>query len=187
MTNQTPDPLLQLSDLLDCMLEGRVPPESVRRWLAAGILATLDGTPMEKALGLKRRGQQPMRVRILQHQRDMYLMQAIRAASFDPNRSLSDWEKCKRLAPLLNTWRQHSWPREQDLDSPPRGLVWKLWAWHAARIDDNLPSDTRALYEVVNRVRANQYQPLPRSLLTHLMSQPCNHNASKSSDLSAAP
>jgi hypothetical protein len=180
------DPLLLLDELLACLDAGRVPPDDVRQWFADGIRSAVDGHTLDAGLGLVRRGQHPVRGRLLRRLVDQYLrltIEAVPMAGPGPSR----WERCLCAATLVSRYLASTWRYDRHLTEPPSGRpAWQTWLWHAAQLKPDLPCTPHGMWEAFGRDLARSLKPLPSNLMAHFMSHPCPHpiNASRSSALS---
>jgi len=176
------DPLMQLDNLLACLDEGRVPAAETCLWLADGVRRMIDGTALDTALGLVRKGAPPVRHRLAQIRADMLLASAVRVVPV-PYPSPSVWDRCQRLAPLLSRYVRGAWRSDRRLADAPGGDVWRVYAWHSLQLCPDPPLTPNGLWALVKRDKERRLQPQPHTLLAHLMSHPCHNppNASPSS------
>ena len=101
---------------------------------------------LDKSLGLAVCGSRHISTQLGLRVRNIYLAESVRLIAF--NEDLSDWERCKRLAPKINQlsafWHIHH-VREVDLAWDG----WKIQLHHAWAVGCGLPTSIRGIYAVI--------------------------------------
>lgn len=169
-TDKWPEDALELlAEVFDACIGGRTASPAARAWLAGGIAASIRRSEgLDASLGLAGPGLRTIQRQVLTLQRDMHLLEAIQAVSIDPK--TSNWQRCKRLAPLVSQFLSGAWPNVRYLDVPP--TEWPLWKFHlfqAARTDIELPCSTRGLYNIVQADARYSIHSRKAKLLAHLL------------------
>jgi hypothetical protein len=151
-------------------------------WLADGIArAVRRGDRLDASLGLAAPGQDSMQRKLLAILRNGFLVDAISSVAIDAR--ISEWSRCKRLAPLLRHFVADVWPRVRMLSGPPCDWpTWKRSTFYAAQTDLDLPTSVRGLHDIVKSTRLYSSHRRAATLLTHLL-QPTEHAPSGNRDL----
>lgn len=146
------DPVEQLAQLFDCAMRRHDLGPLLRHWLQQGILRAIRrGESLDTALGLSGAGRRSLQRRLLLVQRDEQLVLALGAVTVDPR--LSDWDRCRRLAPLVRDFMRE-WPRLRRLLEPPAdGPEWRSALFRAAQCGQALPLTPGGLLAVLKRYR----------------------------------
>lgn len=142
------------------------------RWLADGVArAVRRGEPLDASLGLSAPGQRSLQRQLQTLRRDHHLLRAVRLVAVSD--SLSDWQRCQRLAPLARTFVAETWPRVRRLSEAPHDWpAWRLELLEAARTDIELPTSPRRLYDLVQAEARCSSQGRKAMLLARLLT-PC--------------
>lgn len=126
--------------------------EPVRVWLQQAVLkSAIEGVPLDEALGLAGGGARTLRRRLLTLRRDLHLGHALALVAIDSD--VSEWARCKRLAPLVARFEADTWPRAARWVEPSSAWpAWKAQLFHAAKTGLPLPCTARGLSEAAKRV-----------------------------------
>lgn len=154
------------AEVLACLLghceHGEPLPIEARSHLAAAIRrCALTGDSLDTCLGVSAPGRRTLQTRIATQIRNEFLIIAVAVVALDE--TLSMWQRCRRLAPLLDRFQTTNWKKTRYQDAPPAN--WPLWqkcAWHAASTDVALPTSERQLYDAVRG--AGVYSPHERGV-----------------------
>ena len=149
-----------LSQLFAAAYANRPLAPLTRDWLVRGILAhARQDLPLDQALCLAGGGKRTTRRRLLTLQRDLRLRQALDATALSTD-VCTPWERCVRLAPLVQRFAADVWPRARGWESPPSDWPeWKRALFHAAKSGLPLPASAKGL--LASWTRAGHYS-LPR-------------------------
>ena len=140
--------------LAHCETGQPMPPEA-RQHLAGAIRhCAVTGDRLDRALGLADAGMRSLQTRLALHRRNQHLLDAVRSVALDEG--VSDWQRCKRLAPLVTAFAAgREYRATRYAPAPPDGwAAWKRHTWRALATDAGLPSSARQLYEIVRRADA---------------------------------
>lgn len=145
------DPAMAIGDLFALLHLGTALPAESRELLVIAILRAIrKGESIDTAIGLSAAGVRTLRTRMLMLQRDKALQAALAAVAIDED--VSDWERCRRLAPLLRRFIAVARPMAGRVSTP---LVdwpeWKKAAFVAMATGLNLPTSPRGLLDVAQR------------------------------------
>ena len=143
-----------LGTLFHWLLKGGELDPFTREWLAMGTLRALRrNESLDRSLGLSARGADSLQRRVLRAQRDLHLKAAVDAVALLPDVNL--WDRCKRLAPLLDDFAATTWPAaRRRLDPPEEWPAWKRSAFRAMQTDIKLPTTAERLYRVTSAIGA---------------------------------
>lgn len=133
-----PDDLL--GALMDDLWNGRPINPLSRWWLERGVLRSIRrGESLDAALGLSGVGKLSLQARLLLIRRNEYLAAAAEAVALDD--SVTQWQRCIRLADEATRFMDATWPTTKRLASPPEDWpTFKKWLWFAACTDLGLPN-----------------------------------------------
>ena len=140
--------------LAHCETGQPLPPEA-RQHLAGAIRhCAVTGDRLDRALGIASAGMRSLQTRLALQRRNHCLRDAVRAVALDER--LSDWQRCKRLAPLAVAFAaSHEYRSTRYGCEPPAGWPgWKKHIWYALATDTGLPTSARQLYDIVRQADA---------------------------------
>lgn len=143
------DVLDLLAEVLEASVEGRPLGHQAGQWLAFGIRAAVRrAEPLEVSLGLAGPGKRSLQRQLLTLRRDMHLLRAIKVVAIEEG--ITDWQRCKRLAPLISQFMHCTWPKAKRYAIAPSDWpTWKVEVFGAACTDIELPRSSRGLYNLV--------------------------------------
>lgn len=112
--------------------------------------AVRNGTGLDSAIGLSGAGVRRARTRLLAIRRDLHLVEAVRSVALDD--AVTDWERCRRLSPLLNRFMSDTWLHVAKLTTPhAEWPTWKIEAFRAAQTGLDLPRSATRLHQLLQR------------------------------------
>lgn len=143
------DPDELLGNLFASTFRGTKLDAFTRGWLQRGILSALrKDIPLDRALGLARTGHSSLQSRYLMTRRNHHLIEALEAVALDS--TVTEWQRCTRLAPEVRKFMQQTWPHYKRLANPPDAWpAFKKHLWHAAATDHQLPDTASGLRRVL--------------------------------------
>lgn len=131
-------------DLLGAMMHdlwnGRPVNPLSRWWFERGVLRSIRrGEPLDAALSLSGVGRLSLQARLLLIRRNEYLAAAAEAVALDD--TVTQWQRCIRLADEAKRFMEATWPTTKRLAGPPEDWpTFKKWLWFAACSDLGLPN-----------------------------------------------
>lgn len=140
------------AELVLAGIERRLPSPFAQEWIASrGLRFVRSNEPLDQVLGLAGRGVDslPRRLRLIQ--RDQHLKLAAESVAVSDEVDL--WERCKRLARLLQRFEAGKWGQVgvRGLAEPPQ--AWEAWERHALRafqVGEGVPLSAEGLYKRLN-------------------------------------
>ncbi|CAL94486.1 hypothetical protein [Azoarcus olearius] len=126
-------------------------PIEARRFMANAIRRTVDtGDAIDVSLGLSARGQRSLQTMVAMQRRNEWLVRAVEAVAAE---GVDEWERCKRLAPLLAAFADgHEWRQTRyQIRPPPDWPLWKQHCWWAMATDTQMPTSPAQLRDIVRR------------------------------------
>lgn len=145
---QSTDCLRKLA--IDLLAGKDIPANSIQwLWLKNGVIKYMQEgkqLSLDKALGLAVCGSRHVSTQLSLSVRNHYLILSIRNISF--NEDISDWERCKRLAPKANNLCNF-WDRHRNIYPDENWDLWKCYLHQAWSTGSGVPTTARGLYLVI--------------------------------------
>lgn len=163
------DPASLIGDLFAHLAIGNVLPAESRELLVIAILRAIrEGESIDAAIGLSAAGVRTLRTQLLMLKRDRALLTALGAVALD--QEVSNWERCRRLAPLLRRFVAVARPMAGRMSAPPVDWPeWKKAAFAAMTTGLDLPTSARGLDNVVKRMRGYSLRETGANLLARYL------------------
>lgn len=143
--NNSIDPDDLLGAMMADMWSGRPINPLSRWWFERGVLRSIRrGEPLDAALSLNGAGKSCIQARLLMIRRNEYLAAAAEAVALDD--TVTQWQRCIRLADEATRFMRATWPTTKRLSGPPEDWpTFKKWLWFAACSDLGLPNSASGM------------------------------------------
>lgn len=174
----TPTPIEHLDELLGALLLG---PETLdsrtRCWIVSGLIHSLrTGERLEICLGLAGRGVRTLKTQVVQLERDIHLLEALRCMF--PVTQVLEWRHCVQMAQEVARFMRTAWPQTRLLNSPAsRFNGYQRCIWQAARLGQPVPENARHYYNLLQANEVFSFQERRPKMLSRFLippGAPCN-------------